>query len=289
MKIIDAHIHYTQNEYFEYTALNSGGKNSFAYLKDEFKKNNIVLGIGMGNVVNEDAPSGYPSLLNLDFPLDVNNYNYPDFTAFCIGINPRGLNKLNAHKVICEYEKILKTKRAVGLKVYAGYHECYVYDEMYHPFYDLAAQYDVPVVIHTGDTAGGRGRLKYAHPLTVDEAASEFPNTNFVIAHYGNPWIVDATQVAAKNQNVYIELSGMIAGDFDVDKLCADQSGFVNHLKTWIQYIDRYDKFLYGSDWPLVNMEKYIEFIKRIIPENKFELVFFKNASNIFKKINTFM
>jgi len=125
--------------------------------------------------------------------------------------------------------------------------------------------------------------------LTGEYAASKFPNTTVVKAHYGNPWIIDATQVAAKNENVFIDLSGMVAGNFDVDDFCKQQSGFIEHLKTWIRYLNRYDKFLYGSDWPLVNMEKYIELIKRIVPDNKYDLVFYKNATNVFKKVNTFL
>ena len=46
------------------------------------------------------------------------------------------------------------------------------------------------------------GKIKYAHPLTLDDAASEFPDVKFVMAHYGNPWIIDATQVARK-ENVF--------------------------------------------------------------------------------------
>jgi len=50
--------------------------------------------------------------------------------------------------------------------------------------------------------------------------------------------------------------------------------------------LSRYDKLMYGSDWPLVNMGTYIELIKRIIPQEHHEAVFFKNAKRIFKKIN---
>jgi len=33
----------------------------------------------------------------------------------------------------------------------------------------------VPVMIHSGDTYGAQGRLKYAHPLEVHEAAVDHP------------------------------------------------------------------------------------------------------------------
>ena len=59
----------------------------------------------------------------------------------------------------------------------------------------------MPVVIHTGDTANPTALLKYSHPLTVDAVAVNFPRVQFVMAHYGNPFIVEATEVAKKNPN----------------------------------------------------------------------------------------
>ena len=283
MKIIDAHIHYTGNEYFERIAKAAGGENTFSFLEKEFKRLGIVMGIGMGNVALSESPCS-PSLFNLERDMETEPYNYPDFTCFCAGINPHGLTKENANSVLDEYEKLLKTPRCVGLKAYVGYHQAYIYDDMYKPFFELAAAYDVPVVVHTGDTATQGGKIKYAHPLTVDEAAAEFPDTTFVIAHYGNPWILDATQ-AARKDNVYIDLSGMLEGNIDAKRFLSEQAGYVQYIRTWMAYLGRYDKFMYGSDWPLVNMEGYIEAICGLIPPDKLDMVFYENALNVFSRL----
>lgn len=63
-----------------------------------------------------------------------------------------------------------------------------------------------------GETAGGHGLLKYAHPLTLDETAASHPRVRFIIAHVGSPWILDAVEVMAKNENVYIDVSGLLVG-----------------------------------------------------------------------------
>ena len=150
---------------------------------------------------------------------------------------------------------------------------------------ELAAACDVPVVIHTGDTAGTRGHVKYAHPLTVDEVAVDFPKTRFVLAHYGNPWIVDATEVAAKNENVSIDLSGLAAGTIDAAVFLKQFRGYLEHMRVWMDYLGDWSRFLYGSDYPLVNIGEYIKVIRAIVPEEHHEAVFCNNALRVFPKL----
>ena len=60
------------------------------------------------------------------------------------------------------------------------------------------------------------------------------------------------------------------------------KSGYVEILKAWLNYFGDYKRIMYGSDWPIVNIEKYIEVIKHIIPEENHEDVFFNNAANFY-------
>ena len=68
--------------------------------------------------------------------------------------------------------------------------------------------------------------MKYSHPLTVDEAAVAFPDVTFVIAHCGCPWFADAAEVACKNANVCIDLSGLVEGNPKPLMLLERQRGF---------------------------------------------------------------
>ena len=127
--------------------------------------------------------------------------------------------------------------------------------------------------------------LKYSHPLAVDEAAVRFPRVRFVLAHCGNPWITDAVAVAAKNPNVFLDLSGLAEGNFSPDRFCTRFCGHWEHLRHWLTDLDDWEKVMYGSDWPLVNIPAYLEIIRRLIPEEHREKVFFANACRIFPKI----
>jgi Tat protein secretion system quality control protein TatD with DNase activity len=58
-----------------------------------------------------------------------------------------------------------------GLKLYPGYEPFFPSDSKLEPLYVLAAEFSVPVMVHSGDTYTPTGKLKYSHPLTIDEVA----------------------------------------------------------------------------------------------------------------------
>lgn len=281
MKIIDAHVHFFQpDERFAAIAQRAGHLPTAAHLAEAFAKNGVALGIGMGTVGKEDNQT-VAKPLTLAFP----DGEEPLFLAYCLGIDTAALTPENREASLRAFEARLQRPRAVGLKVYAGYQPYYVNDPVYHPFYELAEAYGVPVVIHTGDTANPQGRLRYSHPLTVDEVAVNFPRVQFVMAHYGNPWIIDATEVAKKNPNVCIDLSGLAEGCFAPADFCETYRGYLEVLRTWMTYLGDYSKLLYGSDWPLVHLADYIALIERVIPEAQRAAVFYENALRVFPKI----
>ena len=201
----------------------------------------------------------------------------------CVGV--AGDSGEGDEAALAEFERRVRDPRCVGIKIYLGYQPHYAYDRCYRPFYELARRYDLPVVFHTGDTAGGHGLVKYAHPLTIDETAAAFPDVRFVMAHCGNPWIVDAVEVAAKNGNVFIDLSGLAVGGFDPAWFLDHYRGYVEHLKTWMTYLSDYGKFLYGTDWPLTDMGAYLEMMRRIVPEEHHDAVFHDNARRVFSRL----
>jgi predicted TIM-barrel fold metal-dependent hydrolase len=56
---------------------------------------------------------------------------------------------------------------------------------------------------------GGMGmRLKYSHPMYLDDVAVDFPATPIMLAHPSFPWQEEALSVATHKPNVYIDLSG---------------------------------------------------------------------------------
>jgi len=180
-------------------------------------------------------------------------------------------------------EKCLAEPDCAGLKLYPGYDYRYPADKDFLPFYELAGGYGKPVVFHTGDTAGDRGLVKYAHPLGVDEVAVKFRNTRFVLAHCGNPWIADAVEIAAKNDNAALDLSGLAVGNFDADELYSRCEAYWKYLRMWIEYLADDSKIMYGSDWPLVNVHAYLKLLRRVVPERMHEAFFSGTARRIFR------
>ena len=53
----------------------------------------------------------------------------------------------------------------------------------------------------------------------------------------------------------------------------------------WLDYAERYDKVMYGTDWPLINVKSYLDVMKAVIPAARHEDVFYNNALRCYKKI----
>ena len=280
LDVIDAHIHCFDCEPFEILAAEAGAANAMAALQDEMARAGIRLAIAMGNAGDEEAAPLRTSWALGDLAIPI---------AECLGIDEASVYASHRSDVLARFDEALALPMAVGLKVYAGYRPIHVADKRYHPFYDLARAHDVPVVIHTGETALPEALLKYAHPLTVDELAVEFPDVRFVMAHTGNPWIIDAVEVARKNPNVYLELSGLFAGRFCPQSMAEEERAYLDYIRMWMKYLGRYDKILYGSDWPLVNQADYQELMATVIPSAHHQAFFYDNARAVFSKIGAML
>ena len=173
----------------------------------------------------------------------------------------------------------LADRRIVGLKLYPGYEPFFPSDPALDPVYALAQEYRVPVMLHSGDTFTPTGKLKYAHPLAVDEVAVDHPDVNFVICHLGNPWIRDCMEVVYKNQNVYTDISGLVLGDF-TDRF---EEFMRKQLQEMLEYGVEPEKVLFGTDWPIASMESYLEFIDQLrIPARDRRKIMWENAARLF-------
>jgi uncharacterized protein len=179
-----------------------------------------------------------------------------------------------------ELRSLLETGAIKGLKLYPGYEPFYPADPKLTPAYLLAEEFDVPVMIHSGDTYAPTGKVKYAHPLHVDEVAVDFPRVKFLICHLGNPWFRDCMEVVYKNENVYTDISGLTLGEFN-DRF---EAYMRQQLKEMILWGVNPNRVLYGTDWPLASMESYLAFMEELkLPARDKDLMFFENAAALFK------
>jgi len=170
--------------------------------------------------------------------------------------------------------------RIKGLKIYPGYEPFYPSDARLAPAMAFAREHRLPVMIHSGDTYTPKGKLKYAHPLHVDELAVDNPEVDFVICHIGNPWIRDTMEVLYKNANVYTDFSGLVLGDFE--------DRFESYMRRQVQEMLLYgvqpEKCLYGTDWPIASMQSYLDFMNELrMPPADRRLVMYQNAIRLFR------
>ncbi|MBL8828672.1 MAG: amidohydrolase [Planctomycetaceae bacterium] len=183
-------------------------------------------------------------------------------------------------------EAVLESGAVKALKAYLGYLHYDPYSVGYRAYFRLAAKYKIPVIFHTGDTNSERAKLKHAHPLAIDEIAVDFPHTNFVLAHFGNPWVLDAAQVMYKNPNVWVDLSAFLVGTAE-QFATMHQSGVVERtverVREGIEFVEASDRFLFGSDWPLAPIAAYRDVVAKMFPANERAGVFADNAKRLFR------
>ncbi len=179
---------------------------------------------------------------------------YPDKIIGFAGIDPR-----RGKEAISELERCVSKLELNGVKIWqlVGF---YVDDPGLYDFYEKVADLDVAVLFHTGGGPPGT-YMKYNNPVHVDKVAVDFPEMRIVMAHVGNPWINEALVVAAKNPNVYVDISAW--------ELAAKKAPFalVQMLVT-AKLICGMEKVLFGSDWPLftplMSLRDWVEFVKGI-------------------------
>jgi len=73
----------------------------------------------------------------------------------------------------------------------------------YYPYYALAADLDVPMLMQAG-TSGGRMASQCGQPIGIDRPALYFPEVQFVLSHTGWPWVEEAIAMALKFSNVFL-------------------------------------------------------------------------------------
>jgi predicted TIM-barrel fold metal-dependent hydrolase len=250
-------------------------------LRKEMEDARITVAFGMGAIDgHDDDPLGVGQTLKLAELV-------PGLKAIGIA-DPWRTDRRRLQAI----ERQLNRERGkiVGLKAYLGYIHVGPEEPSYIPYYRLAKEYGLPVILHTGDNWSTQAKVKYAHPLRIDDVAVDHPGVRFVMAHMGNPWLIDAAEVLFKNSNVYADLSGLYVGDTaSIEAMLkapvladAAKGLLIADLKKALDYAGCPERILYGSDWPLAPMAQYRKLIEAIIPKEHHTAVFRTNAERLF-------
>jgi uncharacterized protein len=149
--------------------------------------------------------------------------------------------------------RLIKDYGVKGFKFHPTVQEFFPNDRLAYPLYEVIAEAKLPALFHTGQTGVGAGtpgggglRLKYSNPLTLDDVAADFPDMPIILAHPSFPWQEEALSVATHKPQVYIDLSGWSPKYFPPI--------LVQYANTLLK-----DKILFGSDYPVLSPEKWVE------------------------------
>ncbi|HEX2204369.1 MAG TPA: amidohydrolase family protein [Longimicrobium sp.] len=176
--------------------------------------------------------------------------------------------------------RTLEGGRIKALKLYPGYVPIALTDPRVAPVYALAAEFGLPVMIHTGDTYDRSSKVKYAHPLVIDELAVDHRDVTFVMAHVGNPWFMDAAEVLYKNDNVYADVSGLTLGNFK-PRYAAFARARLNDV---IAFVNDPTRLMFGTDWPISELASYLEFVATLdVTDEEREGLMWRNAARVFR------
>lgn len=265
MRVIDCHVHLNHYEGTKYVPL----EERIEMLVHTMEADNVDHSIILSSYkVNEDRPSTeqlikatkkYDDILSIVAGFSIDGHNDDDF-QHC--------------------RKWFKEGLIRGMKLYCGYEHYYPYDKRYQRVYDLCVEFGMPVMIHTGDTFSSKGKLRFSHPLNIDEVAVDNPELKIIICHLGNPWIRDCEEVIYKNKNVYADISGLVLGEFS-DYF---EDFMVDKVTEFLNYVGEPLYLLYGSDWPISSMESYLNLAGKLkLTPHSRELLMFRNAQALFK------
>ena len=203
-----------------------------------------------------------------------------------VGIDPR-----RGKEGLEELERAVRDKGCKGWKMYPP-NGFYPDDDSFNPYYELASELKIPIVIHQGFTSRFK-HVKYARPVYVDRIATDFPGLKIVLAHVGVPWVNEALMISTKNPNVYVDLSGWQIYAAEIPTKLYQMIGEAMMMRVFP------NRILWGSDFPLfenrMNLRDWANFClnlrmpesmieqgyHRIKPED-IEAIMWKNAARIF-------
>lgn len=131
--------------------------------------------------------------------------------------------------------------------------------------FDAIGDFDLPVLVHTGDK-----RYDFSHPEYMIEIARDYPQLTFVAAHFGGWSEWDKAMKYKGLKNVMFDTSSTL---FMLDKQIA---------KAIILGLGA-DKFMFGTDFPMWSYETEIPRLLALdLGEENNEAVFYNNAKRLF-------
>ncbi|MBE5926916.1 MAG: hypothetical protein E7270_08155 [Lachnospiraceae bacterium] len=174
-----------------------------------------------------------------------------------------------------EFISIIENNKDVvkGLKLHAHNSMLRSDSPLLEPYYELAAKYSLPVLIHTGG-------IEEASAIYVYNAAKSHPDVNFIMGHLGlGTNNIEAIDLVSKLPNLYGDTAWVpIQSVLYFIEKCGD------------------DRLLFGSDSPIDGLDTYVQNgkgepslylqyfndLKELISEESYDKIMYKNSARLF-------
>ena len=265
--IIDSHIHIS---IFNKNAASLSG--AFSLLLQEMDKNKLD-----GIIVIPDNIEKSESIADLDRAIKLIGERKNIFLLGSPQIIQRGFSELD------KYQKLLENGVIKGLKFFPGHDPYYPTNERCLPYYELCQKLNVPVLFHTGKNSGDDKVSQWNDPKYIVEVAKKYPKLKVIITHYYWPRMDYCYEITKGVSNIYFETATM------ADEEVIGESGGIEKVKDILKktIMDRPEKVIFGSDWPMCKIEDHIELIKSLgLDEETEKNIFSENSKKAYKLLN---
>jgi uncharacterized protein len=177
-----------------------------------------------------------------------------------------------------ELDQAVETLGLKGLKLDPALQEFQPDDPKAFSLYEAAAALKIPLLIHTGMSWAPGAALELGHPLKLEKAVQRFPELNFVLAHFAWPWVWEATAMALKYPNVYLDTSCLY---YDSPREFF-QFVFSRQIPTTVLERSLRGKIVFGSNYPRVEIKNMVRALKALsLTEGCLNKILLENAKKL--------
>ena len=169
---------------------------------------------------------------------------------------------------LMKLKNYLDKKLIIGIKLFTGHEAFYLTDERLKEVYELAIQYNVPVLFHSG-----WDNCQYSDVTLAAEVARKHPKLKLVCCHCFYPEI-EKCQLLVEYPNVYFDISAI-----------ADDATILGDIEAKIQKLMEAvpERVLFGSDYSGCSQKEHVQFVRKLgLGESVERKVFEENTMQVY-------
>lgn len=189
--------------------------------------------------------------------------DYPErFMGAC------GIPAAQSHTAIQMIQQYIIDGKCIAPFMEPGMEGVLMDDESVFPTYEFCEKNNIPMLISFGGFHGPTN--DYCNPIHAENVAKVFPKLKFCLCHGGFPWIVQSIRLAFAEPNVYLS----------PDIYALHSPGGQDYMEAANYML--YDKFLYGSAYPCVDIEGSVNYYLKNLRDEVVEDIMYNNAVKFF-------